>query len=152
MVPLLFNWPPLSTSTPGPVASKSPWLTKPPPLGFTTVLLVVGEMMNALLPLALITPADWLINSIEWRYSPSLIPICPAPEIVLLTLVSVSVPGTDPDALQMWLLRPLKMMLPPPVTIVPSEMRKSVLFAPALSEIVPVLIIVPFRKVVLLLL
>src|ERR1039457_499158 len=88
IAPLLLNWPPLSTSPPAAVASKSPWFTKPPPLALTNVLLVVGLIISALVAeVASITPAAWLMNSIELLY-----PITPAPEIVLLTLVSVSAP------------------------------------------------------------
>src|SRR5438105_3358604 len=143
---LLLNWPPLSTSPPAAVASKSPWFTKPPPLALTTVLLVVGVMISALVAeVALITPADWLMNSIEL-----LAPICPAPEIVLLTLVNVSAPLLVAPKMRLLGLS-LKITLPPPVSIVPSAMRKSVKFAPALIKIVPVLLIVPFRNVPLLL-
>src|SRR6202043_1805539 len=132
--PFLLNWPPLRTSPPAPVASKSPWLTKPPPLVLTIPpLLVVGVMSSALVAeVASITPADWLINSIELLY-----PICPAPEIVLLTLVSVSAPLLTAPQMRLLGLSP-KITLPPPVSIVPSAMRKSLAKPPpALSEIVP---------------
>src|SRR5438477_2128778 len=85
------------------------------------------------------------MNSIELAT-----PNCPAPEIVLLTLVSVS--ALLLVAPQMRLLGlSLKIKLPPPVNVVPSAMRKSVLFPPALSKIVPVLLIVPLRFVLVLL-
>src|ERR1700736_4788813 len=62
IAPLLLNWPPLSTSPPAAVDSKRPWLTKPPPLALTNVLLVVGLMISGLVAeVALITPADWLM-------------------------------------------------------------------------------------------
>ena len=77
-----------------------------------------------------------------------LAPICPAPEIVLLTLVNVSAPLLAAPKMRLLGLS-LKITLPPPVNVVPSAMRKSVKFGPALSEIVPVLLIMPFKKVVL---
>ena len=105
------------------------------------MVLLVGVMIRVCPALALITAS--LMNSIEL-----LAPICPAPWIVLSRLVSVSTPLFTLPKMRLALLETsLRVIVPPPLSVVPSAIRRSALLPALASWIVPVLAIVPIRTV-----
>src|ERR1019366_10749510 len=126
--PRLLNWPPFSTSPADAVASSRPWFTNPPPLGVATAPWTVGEITrDAAVPVASTVPPAWLKNS-----TLLLVRNWPEPWIVLLRLVTTSIPLLRTPKTWLLLLS-LSVTVPPPVSVGPSAVRKSVVLPAELS-------------------